>query len=160
MRKSGVLRARLCAVTEGASAKNPWFRQDGHHGTCVMLRNCAARMLDRWVSVWGSSLVPSLGNYQDLTCAYFNLTSVNLFMVAPCDQYIVVYYSCMHSTGHIWACNVIVKDFSTIIINVIPSPWSRHGSSHEDLTMHANTHVHTHVYFVDILGRNSGQDGL
>jgi hypothetical protein len=26
--------------------------------------------------------------------------------------------------------------------------------------MHANTHVHTHVHvFVDILGRNSGQDG-
>jgi hypothetical protein len=48
-----------------------------------------------------------------------------------------------------------VKDFTTIIINVTPSPWSRPGSSHEDLHMHANTHVHADVFFVDILGRNS-----
>jgi hypothetical protein len=39
------------------------------------------------------------------------------------------------------ACKVTVKDFSTIIINVTPSPWSRPGSSHEDLSMHANTQV-------------------
>jgi hypothetical protein len=31
-----------------------------------------------------------------------------------------------------------VKDFSTIIFNVTPSPWSRPGSSHEAL--HARTH--------------------
>jgi hypothetical protein len=50
--------------------------------------------------------------------------------------------------GLLWACKVIVKNFSTIsIINVTPSPsWSRPGSSHEDLSMHASTHVHTHVF--------------
>jgi hypothetical protein len=52
------------------------------------------------------------------------------------------------STGHIWTCKVIVKDYSTIIINVTPSLWSRPGSSHEDLSMHANTHVHTHVFLL------------
>jgi hypothetical protein len=31
------------------------------------------------------------------------------------------------------------------IINVTPSLWSWPGSSHEDLSMHADTHVHTHV---------------
>jgi hypothetical protein len=53
---------------------------------------------------------------------------------------------------------VTVKDFSTVIINATPSPWSRPGSSHEDLSMHANTHVHTHV-FCWLSGLNSGQDG-
>jgi hypothetical protein len=44
-----------------------------------------------------------------------------------------------------------VKDFPTIVINVTPvTIWSRH----EDLSMHANTHV-----FFYILGRNSTQDG-
>jgi hypothetical protein len=38
-----------------------------------------------------------------------------------------------------------VKEFSTIIINVTPSPWSRPGSSHEDIPMHENTHAHTHA---------------
>jgi hypothetical protein len=46
-----------------------------------------------------------------------------------------------------WACKVIVKDFS-IIINVTPSPWLRSGSSHEDLSMQTNTHVHTDVFLL------------
>jgi hypothetical protein len=44
------------------------------------------------------------------------------------------------STGHIWACKVIVKDFSTIIIKVT-------RSRHEART-YANTHVRTHVFLL------------
>jgi hypothetical protein len=45
-----------------------------------------------------------------------------------------------------------VKDFSTIIINVTPVvAMVTTGSSHEDLSMHANTHVHTHVFLLTFL---------
>jgi hypothetical protein len=44
-----------------------------------------------------------------------------------------------------------VKQVSTININVTPSPWSRPGSSHEDLSMHASTRVHTHVFLLTFL---------
>jgi hypothetical protein len=61
----------------------------------------------------------SLGYNQDLTCGYFHLAMQD------------------HREG-----------LYTIIINVTPSPWSRPWSSHEDLPMHANTHVHTHVFLL------------
>jgi hypothetical protein len=88
----------------------------------------------------------TLGNHQDLTCGYFNLASANAlgaFRLLHVTSSSLLF---MYAITYHWPYLVIVKEFSTIICSVTPSPWSRPGSSHEDLSLHANTHVHTHVF--------------
>jgi hypothetical protein len=109
----------------------------------------------------GNSLV-AYRSYHDLTCAYFNLTSVNLncprLVRSDCSMWpIVVYYS-SRSTVHIWAWQGHREGLSQLLLK-----WPRrHGHDPGQATrtfLCMLTRTYTPACFCWHSGRNSGQDG-